>query len=161
MKKVTSFFETIFEVVTQRITFLLGHSITFLIAVFIVLIWLGIDVFHASSVHIFINDFIFSFTFLMLFIIQKTQNKFSTVINIKLNELVASHENASNRLIKTEDMTEQELRKLAAHYETLSAHLGKTHELVTATSIEQVIEEINEVEGNIKEGIKQKIKADK
>ncbi len=160
MKQVTTFFEKIFEVLTQRITIFLGHSMAFLIAFFIVILWLGIDFFHASSVHIFINDFIFSFTFLMLFIIQKTQNKFSTVINIKLNELVASHENASNRLIKTEDMTEQELRKLAAHYETLSNHLLKSNDLNTTTSIEQVIEDVKEeVEDDIRKNAEKDIKA--
>jgi len=144
MKKVTSFFENIFEILTQKISFLLGHSITFLVALLIVIGWLGLDIIHTSPLHNFINDFVFSFTFLMVFIIQKTQNKFSTVINIKLNELVASHENASNRLIKGGDMTERALRQLAAHYETLSAHLDKRNDLNTSASIEHVIEEIKD-----------------
>src|SRR2546423_10837211 len=144
MKKIASVIENIFEILTQKISLLLGHSITFIVAMLIVITWLGLDIGHSNSLHTFINDFVFSFTFLMVFIIQKTQNKFSTVINIKLNELVASHENASNRLIKVEDMTEQELRKLAGHYETLSTHLGKSNDLGTSASIEHVIEEIKD-----------------
>ncbi|HYV92095.1 MAG TPA: low affinity iron permease family protein [Chitinophagales bacterium] len=142
MKKISSFFENIFEILTEKITLLLGHSITFLVALLIVIAWLSLDIVNSSSLHNLVNDFVFSFTFLMVFIIQKSQNKFSTVINIKLNELVASHENASNRLIKVEDMTERELRELAAHYETLSAHLDKSNDPGTSASIEHVIEEI-------------------
>jgi len=62
-------------------------------------------------------------------------------MNAKLNELVAAHENASNRLIKAEDMTEHELRKLATHYETLSASLGKNDSFTTSGSIEHVIDD--------------------
>ena len=80
----------------------------------------------------------------MIFILQKMQNKFSTVINIKLNELVASNENASNRLIKAEDLTEEELRKLAAHYETLLITMREKKSQGSAASIEHVINEIEE-----------------
>ena len=63
-------------------------------------------------------------------------------MNAKLNELVASHENASNRLIKAEDMTEEELRKLAIHYNTLSAKLEKNDSLTASGSIEHIIDTI-------------------
>jgi low affinity Fe/Cu permease len=144
MKKAIIRFEKVFEAFTEKITVLLGHPFSFLVAILIVTAWISIDVSHSSSWHTLINDLIFSFTFLMIFILQKMQNKFSTVMNIKLNELVASHENASNRLIKAEDMTENELRALAAHYETLSASLGKKETLVASSSIEQVMDEIKE-----------------
>ncbi|HAO27936.1 MAG TPA: hypothetical protein DCQ68_10150, partial [Chryseobacterium indologenes] len=58
--------------------------------------------------------------FLMVFLIQKTQNKDSKAIQIKLNELIASYEKASNRLVAIEDLTEEELDKLHAYYERLS-----------------------------------------
>src|SRR5690606_35749003 len=48
-------------------------------------------------------------TFLMVFLIQKAQNKDSLAIQLKLNELVASHKQASNRLIDVEDLTEEEM----------------------------------------------------
>ncbi len=56
----------------------------------------------------------------MVFLIQKTQNKDSKAIQIKLNELIASYEKASNRLVAIEDLTEEELDKLHAYYERLS-----------------------------------------
>ena len=74
-------------------------------------------------------------TFLMVFLIQKSQNKDSLAIQLKLNELVASHENASNRLVNVEDMTEDELKVIRKYYIHLSkyakdeASLFQTHSL--------------------------------
>ena len=62
-------------------------------------------------------------------------------MNVKLNELVASQENASNRLIKAEDLTEEELRKLAEYYNTLSDSLEKNNSRVGSGSIEHVIDD--------------------
>lgn len=142
MKKTILLIEKQFEIFTEKISFVLGHPLSFFVAIVIVVAWISIDFMQSSSLHGLINDLIFSFTFLMVFILQKMQNKFSTVINIKLNELVASHENASNRLIKAEDMTENELRKLASYYEKLSSTLGKSETLSTSASIERVIEDM-------------------
>lgn len=72
------------------------------------------------------------------------QNKFTAVMNAKLNELVASHENASNRLIKAENMTEAELRKIAEHYDTLSTSLGKNNSRTGSGSIEHVLDDNEE-----------------
>lgn len=141
MKKLILFLEKKFEMFTEKISIALGHSFTFFIAIVIVISWISLDIIRSEGWHILINDLIFSFTFLMVFILQKMQNKFSAVINAKLNELVASHENASNRLIKAEDMTENELRKLAEHYQTLSDTLSKKNSLVGSGSIEHVLEE--------------------
>lgn len=141
MKKFVHWIEKHFEIFTEKTAIVLGHSLTFFIAIAIVVCWISLDIIHSSSWHSIINDLVFSFTFLMVFILQKMQNKFSTVINVKLNELVASEENASNRLIKAEDLTEEELRKLAAHYQTLSKSLEKNDSRVGSESIEHVIDE--------------------
>ncbi len=152
MKKLILFLEEKFELFTEKIAVVLGHSFTFFFAILIVIAWISLDVIHASDWHGIINDLIFSFTFLMVFILQKMQNKFSTVMNIKLNELVASHENASNRLIKAEDMTEEDLRKLSAYYETLSASLEKKKSHIGAGSIEHVLnDDENEIKKRKKE----------
>lgn len=151
MKKLILLLEKKFELFTENISIVLGHSFIFFIAIVIVVSWISLDIIHSTSWHILINDLIFSFTFLMVFILQKMQNKFSAVMNVKLNELVASHENASNRLIKAEDMTEEELRKLAAHYETLSDSLSKNNSHIASGSIEHVIdnsEKKNEIKEN-------------
>lgn len=58
-------------------------------------------------------------TFLMVFLIQKAQNKDSKAIQIKLNELISAHEHASNRIVDIEDLTEDELDELHKFYEKL------------------------------------------
>ena len=59
-------------------------------------------------------------TFLMVFLIQRTQNKDGMAIQLKLNELVAAIEGASNRLIDVEDLSERELKSLHAHFQRLA-----------------------------------------
>lgn len=146
MKNLVISLEKKFENFTEHATVVLGHSLTFFFAILIVIGWITLDVIKNSGWHNIVNDLVFSFTFLMVFILQKTQNKFSTVMNIKLNELVASYDTASNRLIKAEDLSEEELRKLAAHYQTLSSSLDQNASHNEVSSIEHVIEESSDKE---------------
>ena len=79
-------------------------------------------------------------TFLMVFLIQRTQNKDSIAVQLKLNELVAAMEGASHRLINVEDLSEEELAVLHAYYCRL-AHLAKQHGDIRAShSIEEAEE---------------------
>ena len=71
-----------------------------------------------------IRDLIVGVTFLCLFIIQKSFNRSFASLNLKLNELIASHEPASNSIISIEDRTEQELTELSKEYAEL-ANLAK------------------------------------
>ena len=77
-------------------------------------------------------------TFLMVFLIQQSQNKESLAIQLKLNELVAALDGASNRLINGEDLSEHELKILQDHYRKLaamasdSAHIGESHSIEEA-----------------------------
>ena len=73
----------------------------------------------------------------MVFLIQKAQNKDSMAIQLKLNELVASHEYASNRLIDVEDLSEKELRVLHNYYLELSMMCRKEESLLMTHSIEE------------------------
>lgn len=79
-------------------------------------------------------------TFLMVFIIQKAQNKDSLAIQLKLNELVASHEYASNRLVDIEDMTEEEMNVIKKYYNHLSKLAEKDESLQSSHSIEEAKE---------------------
>ena len=79
-------------------------------------------------------------TFLMVFLIQRTQNKDSIALQLKLNEIVAAHEGASNRLIGVEDLSEEELTVLHTYYGEL-ARLAKEHgRLTDSHSIEEAAE---------------------
>ena len=91
-----------------------GSSTAFILAVAIVLVW-GFTgpVFQFSETwQLVINTGTTIITFLMVFLIQKTQNKDSKAIHLKLNELIAAIEGASNRMVDIEDITETELDQL-------------------------------------------------
>ncbi|MEP7239012.1 MAG: low affinity iron permease family protein [Ferruginibacter sp.] len=99
-----------------------GSSAAFLGAFALILLW-GITgpLFHYSETwQLVINTGTTIITFLMVFLIQKSQNKDSLAIQLKLNELVASHEMASNRLVDVENITEDELKVIQKYYAKLS-----------------------------------------
>lgn len=96
-----------------------GSAIAFIIAVLLVVIWAATGpLFNFSEAwQIVINTGTTIITFLMVFLIQKAQNKDSKAIQIKLNELIKAHEKANNRLVDIEDLTEDELDKIHKLYE--------------------------------------------
>ena len=73
----------------------------------------------------------------MVFLIQKSQNKDSLAIQLKLNELVAAHEFASNRLVDVENMTEDELKIIQKYYSRLSAMTKKDEDILQSHSIDE------------------------
>ena len=100
-----------------------GRSEAFLLALGIVLIW-GIvgPIFDFSDTwQLVINTGTTILTFLMVFLIQRAQNKEALALNVKLNELIAAFQGASNRLIDAEDLSEEELKTLHEQYRTLNA----------------------------------------
>jgi low affinity Fe/Cu permease len=79
-------------------------------------------------------------TFLMVFLIQRSQNKDSLAIHLKLNELVAAVEGASNRLIEVESLTEDELNVLRRHYSKLAQMAKQDTKLTMSHSVEEAEE---------------------
>jgi low affinity Fe/Cu permease len=79
-------------------------------------------------------------TFLMVFLIQRSQNKDSLAIQLKLNELVAAMHGASNRLIDVEDLDEQELEVLHAHYRRLVEMSREDLDVAASHSVEEAEE---------------------
>ena len=76
-------------------------------------------------------------TFLMVFLIQRTQNKDGLAIQLKLNELVAAMQGASNRLIEVEDLSEEELKVLRSHYRRLVEMAREDTDVSASHSIEE------------------------
>ena len=76
-------------------------------------------------------------TFLMVFLIQRTQNRDGLAIQLKLNELVASLQGASNRLIDVEDLSERELKILHAHYRRLVEMSRDDEDIAASHSVEE------------------------
>lgn len=120
MKKTYRHIEIGFEKITFMATAILGNSITFIFALVTVIIWLTNKRFYEQDIHDSIRDVISGVTFLSLFVIQKSFNHFKASLHIKVNELVSSHEPASNKVINTEEKTEHELAELSKEYAELA-----------------------------------------
>ena len=116
-----------------------GSTSAFILAVLVILVW-GVTgpLFHYSDTwQLVINTGTTIVTFLMVFLIQRAQNKDSLAIQLKLNELVAAVDGASNRLIAVEGLTEEELHVLDIHYKRL-AEMAKSEGSVTEShSVEE------------------------
>lgn len=108
--------ELIFEKLTSIATKVLGNSITFIFAVILVLYWWSTSLFTTDDHHQNIGDFIFGTTFLSLFIIQKSFNRYSALIHLKINELISSHETANNAVMDNHKKTEKEIIELSREY---------------------------------------------
>ncbi|MCW3103793.1 MAG: low affinity iron permease family protein [Bacteroidetes bacterium] len=135
-----------FERFAASVTRATGSTPAFLIALLMVLVWLftGPIFDYSETWQLVINTGTTIVTFLMVFLIQKSQNKDSLAIQLKLNELVAAHEYASNRLVNVEDMTEDELKTIQKYYRKLSQFSKEEHNLQKSHSIDEA-EENHEV----------------
>lgn len=116
-----------------------GTSLAFVTAVSVIVVW-GITgpIFHYSDTwQLVINTGTTIITFLMVFLIQRAQNKDALAIHLKLNEIVAALEGASNRLIDVEDLSEPEIDALRNYYKRLIELARKDDVLTTTHSIEE------------------------
>lgn len=127
-----------FEIFASAVTKQSGKPSTFIAALCIIVVW-GITgpIFKFSDTwQLIINTGTTIITFLMVFIIQQTQNKDTMAIHLKLNELIAATKTASNRLIDIEDLTEDELIVLKNFYVKLSKLAEKEDDIKKTHSIE-------------------------
>src|SRR3989454_9212200 len=116
-----------------------GTSSAFILAGAVIIVWLITGpLFHFSDTwQLVINTGTTIVTFLMVFLIQRTQNKDALAIHLKLNEIVAAVGGASNRLIDVEDLTEAEIETLHKHYRALVGMAKKDLELTQSHSVEE------------------------
>lgn len=116
-----------------------GSSIAFILALSIIVVWaLTGPLFQFSNTwQLVINTGTTIVTFLMVFLIQRAQNKDALAIHLKLNEIVAALDGASNRLIDVEDLTEEEIKTLHKYYQKLVALAKKDLTLTQSHSIEE------------------------
>jgi low affinity Fe/Cu permease len=126
---------TVFERAALAVTHAAGSARAFALAVLVVVVWAvtGPAFGFSDTWQLVINTGTTIVTFLMVFVIQQTQNKDSLAIQLKLNELVAALQGASNRLISVEGLSDRDLHVLQAHYQRLaamakeSADIGESH----------------------------------
>ena len=119
-----------------------GSSAAFWLAVSVVVVWLASGPFFGFSDtwQLVINTGTTIVTFLMVFLIQRAQNKDARAVHLKLNELVAAVKGASNRLINVEGLTEEEIHALHDYYGRLVLLAGKDEKLTASHSVEEAAE---------------------
>jgi low affinity Fe/Cu permease len=129
----------VLERFSSAVTRWTGSTQAFILATAIILVWgLTGPLFGFSDTwQLVINTGTTIVTFLMVFLIQRSQNKDSLATQLKLNELVAAIKGASNRLIDVEDLSEDELRILHKHYARLVAMARKEGDVTSSHSIEE------------------------
>lgn len=127
------------ELFSLKATKATGTSKAFILAVTVIVVWgfTGPIFDFSDTWQLVINTGTTIITFLMVFLIQRTQNKDALAIHLKLNEIVAALEGASNRLIDVEDLTEDEIETLHTHYQRLVAMAKKDLKLTQSHSIEE------------------------
>jgi low affinity Fe/Cu permease len=116
-----------------------GGSWAFVVALSVIVVWAATGpIFHFSDTwQLVINTGTTIVTFLMVFLIQRVQNKESLAIQLKLDEIVAALEGASNRLIDIEDFGEEEIERLHKHYQDLGRVLKQRGRIDGSHSVEE------------------------
>lgn len=129
----------LFDKFSNKVSRTAGSPIAFLSALGIIIVW-GFTgpIFHYSDTwQLIINTGTTIITFLMVFLIQQSQNKDTVALHLKLNELIAASKNASNRLIDSEDLTDDELQTIKKFYIKLSSQAQQEKELYATHSLDE------------------------
>jgi len=149
-----------FDRFSTRITKITGSPPAFMIALGMILVW-GVSgpIFNYSDTwQLVINTSTTIITFLMVFLIQQSQNKDTVALQLKLNELIAATQGASNRLIDIEDLTEEELMVLKKFYVRLADLSQNEADLLCTHSIDEASDNHQEKMKRVKRPVQQTIK---
>ena len=128
-----------FEKMAGKATMATGSTPAIIISFSLIIIWAVTGPFfnYSETWQLIINTGTTIITFLMVFLIQKSQNKDSIAVHLKLNELLAANELSSNRLVDVEDLSEQELIVLRKYYARLKEKAKKENSLLKSHSIDE------------------------
>jgi low affinity Fe/Cu permease len=128
-----------FEQFSHRVTHATGRPWAFMAALTVIVVWVltGPLFGFSDTWQLVINTGTTIVTFLMVFLIQQTQNKDTKAIELKLNELVAATKGASNRLIDVEDLSEKELDILHGYFEELAGLAKRDISITASHSLEE------------------------
>lgn len=112
---------------SKVVAFFAGHPIAFILAFSLIVVWGVSGPFFGFSDtwQLIINTSTTIATFLMVFLIQNTQNRESTAMQLKIDELIRTQQHAHNALLDLEELTETELEELRARYEELASTARK------------------------------------
>ena len=148
-------FSKAYNKVATKITKATGSPYSSISAILLIIVWLvsGPLFGFSDTWQLVINTGTTIITFIMVFIIQQSQNKDTAAIHLKLNELIASEKHASNRLVSIEDLTDEELVILKRFYSKLAAISKDGKDLHSSHSLDEA-----EDNAKLKHEHKQKIK---
>jgi len=138
-KKIKNKWAAYFEKFSAKVTKLAGSPLAFILACLVIIIWaiLGPVFRYSDTWQLVINTGTTIITFLMVFVIQQSQNKDTIALQLKLNELIAATSTASNRLIDVEDLTAEELETLKKFYIKLAKLAEKENDIHATHSIDE------------------------
>ena len=107
----------------KQAEYAVGHPKAFVLAACAVVVWAATGPFfgYSDTWQLVINTATTIVTFLMVFLIQNSQNRDSAAIQLKLDELIRSREGAHNALLNLEGLTLDEIQEIKAHYEKLAS----------------------------------------
>ena len=139
-KKKSNKFTAAFEKLSARITKATGSPWAFLLAFLIIIAWaVSGPIFNYSDTwQLVINTGTTIITFLMVFVIQQSQNKDTVALQLKLNELIATNAEASNRLVDVEDLSSEELETLKKFYVKIAQLAKKDANIYSSHSLDEV-----------------------
>ena len=111
----------LFHKIAQKTSEAVGSAWAFIIAILIIVAWLmsGPIFGYSDTWQLIINTGTTIVTFLMVFLIQNTQNRDAKVIHLKLDELIRVTKRARNHLVDLEDLTDEEIKKLEEEFRRL------------------------------------------
>ena len=128
-----------FQKFSNKVTRTAGSPLAFIFAVLVIILWAitGPIFKFSDSWQLVINTGTTIITFLMVFVIQHSQNKDTVALHLKLNELIAASKTASNRLIDAEDLTDEELDIIKKFYIQLSKLSQKEKNIFATHSLDE------------------------
>ena len=131
-----------FRKFSNKTSEMVGSPWAFILAVAIIIIWaVSGPIFGFSDTwQLVINTGTTIITFLMVFLIQNTQNRDAKAIHLKLDELIRSAKGARNSMVDLEELSDEELKKLQAQFQ----HLREHHTSLVQDDLEEVEEELHE-----------------
>lgn len=129
-----------FERLAGKATKATGSTAAIIISFSVIIVWAICGPFfnYSNTWQLVINTGTTIVTFMMVFLIQKSQNKDSVAVHLKLDELLAGSEFSSNRMVDVEDMTEEELVVLRKYYGRLKKRAEEEHSLMSSRSIDSL-----------------------
>ena len=119
-----------FRVFARTASTILGSAWAFVVALFVIIVW-GITgpTFHYSDTwQLIINTGTTIVTFLMVFIIQNTQNRDAKAVHLKLDEIIRAIKGARNELVDLEDLSDEDLAKLEKQFQRLRKRAEQTND---------------------------------